>query len=116
MKYLHRFSIDESTTAYVVSTESQRPQTMTLSQRKWEGRAVGGNARTVMSQIAGLSFTKEMKEPKKDLPEETPELKKKKASIVEELDKIACELQAQGETQVALALDQVSDFLDPTKE
>ena len=108
MKYLHKFKAEDKT-VYVVSDSAQKPSTLTVRQREWEGRAIGGQTSTVMKQINGLSFSKEEKMDKE-------EMKAKKASIAAELDIIASDLEAQGQLDIAKAIDLVSDFMDSTKE
>lgn len=109
MSYLHKYTVGEHK-IYVISENQSKPSNaISLRPKDWEGRALG-RVNTVMSQIGKLKFTQEEK------PEEPKEVTEKRASIVAELDKMASDLEADGQTQVAYALDQVSDFLDPTKE
>jgi hypothetical protein len=112
MKYLHRYAVD-NTPIFVLSNSPSKPAgTFSIKQEDWRGRALGRFG-TVIGQLEGLKFSK------KDSPveeEETPEIKAKKASIVADLDKIASDFETEGLTNLALAVDQISDFLDSTKE
>jgi len=109
MSYLHKYTVDGHKVFVMTENQSKPASTLSLRQKDWEGRALG-RVNTVLSQINKLKFTQEEK------PEEPKEVTEKRASIVAELDKMASDLEADGQTQVAYALDQVSDFLDPTKE
>ena len=110
MSYLHKYDL-EGKKIYVLSDAMSKPSgSITLRQKDWEGRALG-RYNTVMSQLEKLKFTKE------DKPEEEPEeMEAKKAAIAGELDDIASGLEADGLPIVALAIDKISDFLNPTRK
>ncbi len=111
MKYLHKYVVGE-TPIFILTEKPTKPSgTFSIKQEDWRGRALGRFG-SVVSQLENLSFTKKEKEQAED----TPETKAKKASIVEELDKIANGLEADGRSDIALALDRISDFLEPTGE
>jgi hypothetical protein len=102
MKYIHKYVVDGNV-FLLLSDKSTKPAgTFSLKQEDWKGRALGRFG-TVVGQLNNLSWTKK---------DETPEEKEKKASIIQELDKIASEVEAEGCKNVALAIDQISDYLE----
>ena len=106
-KYLHKYLVNKVPVFILTSSQSKPAGTFSIKQEDWRGRALGRFG-TVIGQLDNLAFSK------KDIPEEeeTVEAKARKASIIADLDKMASDLEVQGHSGIALALDQVSDFLE----
>lgn len=98
MAFLHKYEVGGQS-FFLVSDSPSKPggQQFTISSEDWKGRVSPKevkNMQTVIKQLKQLSF---------DTSEE---------KVVEALDKVASDLQADGREDLALILDQISDRLE----
>jgi hypothetical protein len=76
MSYLHKYTAGGKT-LYLVSDKASKPSgTFTVTQKNWDGRAVGSYTNTILDRLPELKWTKKEKE------EETPAEKEKKMARV----------------------------------
>lgn len=111
--YIHKYSIDEHVIYMVSKKPSRLGSNLTLNPESWKGVSFGSTAGNAAKFLGQLKFTKDISEAPEKEPEteeETEKSKAKKKALVEQLDKIASEIQEESPL-IALAIDSVSDHL-----
>jgi hypothetical protein len=110
--YIHKYSIDDHVIYMVSKKPSRLGSNLTLNPESWKGVSFGSTAGNAAKFLGQLKFTKDLAEaPEKEPEEETEKSKAKKKALVEQLDKIASEIQEEAPL-IALAIDSVSDQLE----
>ena len=121
MPYIHKYKVGDDVFYRVSDSKAGSSKIVQITRDEWKGVSAGAAVNNALKFLSSLAFNKEEEEPAKE--KETPEEQKtSKASsvvnsfvlrpIIEDIDKLASDLEADGRPDIALALDRISDKLE----